>query len=109
MANSSGSVATMSSLTYGRDSSGRKKLLADYQSDITKAIKVLEDESATVIATVRKNWAGVDADKFIKVFSTDVTNLKTVFKAYSSFIEEQITADAKQFSKDQQKIANKIS
>ena len=98
----------MSDLTYGRDSAGKKKLLTDYQNDLKNAIKVLEDESNNVILTVRRYWAGADADTFVSIFEKDVKNVKTQFKTYSSLIQEALDSDAKQFSKNQNTIANMI-
>jgi hypothetical protein len=98
----------INNMTYGRDSSGRKKLLTDYQNDIKTAIKTLEDESSKVVLTIRNNWAGADADKFVKLFNSDVNELKTLFKSYSSLIQNALDADAKQFSQNQQTLANRI-
>ena len=98
----------MSDLTYGRDSAGKKKLLTDYQNDLKNAIKVLEDESNNVILTVRRYWAGADADTFISIFEKDVKNVKTQFKTYSSLIQEALDSDAKQFSKNQNTISSMI-
>ena len=94
--------------TYGRDAAGRKKLLADFQAEIDKAIKVMETEQTTVIDTVKKYWIGKDADAFIKNFKQNVADMKADFNRRKKDLESVLSSDSKEFEKFQDKVANNL-
>lgn len=52
---------------YARSEAGRKKLAANLQSDIDKAYNALVGKNIdTLVAAIKKEWAGEDATKFIQ-------------------------------------------
>ena len=96
--------------TYARDVAGRKKLLANLQSDIDKAIKALTGtEYNTVKTTVNKYWVGEDAEQFKTNLQLSAKELEALFKEYKSTIQKALTADAKQFASMQSNNAAQVS
>ncbi len=90
----------MQRATYGRDKSGRKKLLANLKGDINSARKQLTGSTYdAVIKNVNTYWSGVDAQKFLSVFKTSVKEISTKMKSFENVIETALNADANQFAK----------
>ena len=94
---------------YGRSVSGRKKLLADLQSDIDKAIKALTgNEFNSVKSEVSKYWVGEDAEQFKTNLKLSAKELETAFKEYKSKLASALSTDSKQFASMQSKNAAQI-
>ena len=84
---------------FGRDKSGRKKLISNLQSDIDKAIKALTGpQYNTVRNTVTKYWVGEDADQFKANLQLSAKELAALFKEYKATIQKALDTDSKQFA-----------
>jgi len=95
--------------SYGRSKSGRKKLLADLQSDIDKAIKALTgNEFNAIKSEVNRYWSGDDAEKFKTTIKLSATELAALFKEYKATIASTLEADSKQFANMQSTNASSI-
>lgn len=96
--------------TYARDKAGKKKLVANLQSDIDAAIKVLTgNEYNQVRQVVSKYWVGADADQFRTNLQLSAKELEALFKTYKSTIQKALDTDTKQFSSMQSKNAATVS
>ena len=94
---------------YGRSVSGRKKLLADLQSDIDKAIKALTGNEYNAIKTeVAKYWVGEDAEQFKTNLKVSAAECEALFKQYKSDLAKALSNDSKQFASMQKKNATQI-
>ena len=101
---------SISSATYGRDSAGAAKLRTNLLGDIQAARKALKGaDYQRVITTVRQNWAGADADKFVKEFKATVNKIYTDFETYGRFIDTALADDKRQFTKMQATNASRIT
>lgn len=100
----------INSATYGRDTAGAKKLLAELQKKISTSISALKGSAYTdVVNTVKKYWSGADADKFLSEFANEVTELQTSFKRYNEIIQTAMANDAKGFAGMQETNAGLIN
>lgn len=89
----------MKNADFARDKSGRKKLVANLQSDIDKAIKALTgSEYNNVRTTVSKYWVGTDADQFKANLQLSAKELAALFKEYKATIQKALDTDSKQFA-----------
>ena len=60
-------MADMANLTYGRSAKGTETIINDLNRDIDVMKKVLSgNEYAEIKLAVRTNWAGADANAFLK-------------------------------------------
>ena len=95
--------------TYARSKTGLNKLISNLQGDISRARKKVKGSEYTrFINTVRKNWSGVDADKFIASFKKDVDSASAAMGKYSKQIETTLRNDHAQFAKMQNRNASSI-
>ncbi len=104
------SSLTMGNATYARDEAGLKKLKADITGDIDRAIKTLKNCNAydNFMSTIKKNWSGEDANKFIAQFEKSVSNLASTYKQYKSTVTAALDKDIAQFKSMQSANASKI-
>ena len=58
-------AVSIDQMTYGRDATGRKQLIADITKDLNNA-KSAFGQLTNINNLVKKYWAGADADKFVK-------------------------------------------
>ena len=98
----------MKNATYGRDTAGKKKLLAELQGDVNNAIKALE-QTSTVTDEVDKYWLGKDATQFKTSFKKSADEIKTLYKKFNTLLENALAADTKQFSNLQSTNSSEIS
>ncbi len=95
--------------TYARSASGLNRLISNLQGDIKRAgSKITGSEYNKFINTVKRNWSGADADRFLARFKSDVKNCKTSLDKYSKQIASTLRNDQAQFSKMQSRNANMI-
>lgn len=100
----------MSGATYGRDASGRKKLISDLQGDLkTARTAVTGNELTTLLKEVDKYWSGADADKFKTQIKTTATNIANDMKTFDRDLENSLNEDTKGFQKLQSTNASSIS
>ena len=100
----------ISSATYGRDTAGAKKLLTNLQDKLKVGTKALKGQAYTdVLNTVKANWSGVDADKFLSEFEAAVNEIEASYKSLNEVVQRAIEADAKAFASMQEKTATLIN
>ena len=84
--------------TYARSRAGLNLLINNLQGDFKKAgEKLTGSEYNVVINTIRKNWSGDDADKFIASFKRDVQEAKVKIQKYGIKIERTLRNDYDNF------------
>jgi len=87
---------------YGRDPNGIKKLISGIQTDMgILTSNVMDLKADIVITTIRKNWAGADAENFIKQFQNEYKKYKETIKKYSKSIETILNNEILDFKKQQ--------
>ena len=100
----------MKDATFARDKAGKKKLVANLQSDIDRAIKTLTGtEYNNVRQCVSKYWVGADADQFRTNIQLSAKELEALFKTYKQTIQKAMDTDTKQFASMQSKNASTVS
>ncbi len=100
---------SMSNATYGRDTAGRKKLLADLTGDLKKVrAELTGSELTNLLNEVSKYWVGADADKFKKLIKDDITYADSEIKKLIAELEKDFDTDSNQFAKMQSTIANSM-
>lgn len=83
---------------FGRDDTAAHSLKAKIETSFNTYSKVIL--STNIIKdVVRKNWAGVDADDFIKTLDTKATACVNTNKKSVSTIKSAIDRDINNFSK----------
>ncbi len=103
-------ILTIGNATYGRDTSGKKKLVADLTGDLKKVREELTGkELTTLLDEVSKYWLGKDANEFKSKIKSTISNIDSEIKKISSNLEKSFDTDAKNFSKFQNTNANEIS
>ena len=101
---------TIGNATYGRDTSGKKKLVADLTGDLKKVREELTGkELTTLLDEIGKYWVGADATEFKSKIKSTISNIDAEIKKISSNLEKSFDTDAKNFSKFQNTNANQIS
>lgn len=97
--------------TYGRNTTGIKKLRTDLLNDIKRAQNSLspkEDAYRKVLAKVNQYWAGEDAQRFKDVFATKVEEIQHQMGVYTAQIEQAFAEDQQQFAKLQMNNASSL-
>ena len=101
---------TITNATYGRDTSGKKKLVADLVGDLKKVREELTGkELTTLMDEISKYWLGEDAKAFKQKINSTVSNIDSEIKKITNSLEKSFDTDAKSFSKMQNVNANEIS
>lgn len=97
---------TMSNAQYARSEAGRKKLASNLQSDVDKARNIIKGkELENLIAAIRKEWSGEDAEKFIQKINSEVKNVAEECNKYKAKIQSDLDNDANRFASMQNKNA----
>ena len=93
----------MSGAEFARSKTGQSKLITEYKNDVKKIKKTTENGKAyqELVKTVKKYWAGADADKFLKNVANYRNNIKQTATNAERVLEQAINADYNQFVKNQ--------
>ncbi len=101
---------TILDATYGRDTVGKKKLVADLAGDLKRIrTELTGKELTTLMDEISKYWQGKDANEFKAKIKSTVGEIDAKIKKLSSDLEKSFDTDAKSFSKMQNVNANVIS
>ncbi len=91
---------SIGSTQFGRDTSGVNKLDGDIGTAFNNYNKVIQDIT-DIKNVVKKNWAGVDADDFIKTLETKAKGAVQTNKMSVSKIQSAIHRSVSDFNKMQ--------
>lgn len=91
---------TIGETKYGRDNTAAATLKSDIEKSFNKYNAVISDIT-DIINVVRKNWAGVDAEKFISTMELNARISVSTNKTSVNKIKSAIDTDISNFNKMQ--------
>lgn len=101
------SSLTIGSATYGVDKSGISKLKANFDGDVKRLKNTVKGPAYdNIIKTVKANWAGADAEAFLKKLATDKDKISKRIDELDKKMDQAIDAAYNEFIKFQS--TNKI-
>ncbi len=97
-------MATISSATYGRSQAGLQTVKQNLSSQCSKMQNALKGaEYNTLINTIRKYWAGVDAEDWIADLNAQISKTSSEIKKVSTHAQSILDTDYSNFKKFQKK------
>lgn len=102
---------TIGTATYARSKSGITQLKNNLIGDLTTVsnnLKTTNSKFTTLKNSIKKNWAGADADAYIKKLESEIESLSKNIAAYQTKIINALDAAYTDFLKEQDQIAGRI-
>ena len=88
----------ITSATYGRSEAGLKTLKSNLQGDCSRMVSALNGaEYTNLVNSIKKYWAGVDADDWLKDLETKTKTLTSNIKSVSSKAQGYLDQDLASF------------